>query len=86
MRRHVGPGVGVREEGGGVEEVAAERGDEEEGGEAGCALAGVVFVELGWTGGEVEEGREPGEDAAGDFEGCSVGACVYRLVEGHIGG
>ena len=42
--REIGPGERVCEEGGGVKQVSAEGGHEEEGGEAGGALAGVVLV------------------------------------------
>lgn len=62
------PYSGVGEHGAAIEEVAQEGGCEESGGEAGCAAAEGVFVDLGEAGAEVKESGYPGEHAAGEFD------------------
>ena len=54
--------------GGAVEEIAEEGGDEEKRGKAGGGFPDMVLVDLGKAGGEVAEGGDPGEDTAGCFE------------------
>lgn len=63
-----GPSEGVREHGGGVEEVSGEGGEEEGDAEAVRGAAVEVFEELREAGDEVEGCGGPGEEGP---EGCA---------------